>query len=94
MALDSSSTLAEIHAQYADNCTFEADDSASECALFVQAAELLLLKLPKQVSAAAGGETLYPNVDAIERRLREARQWQALKREAGSIVHPSFQNLR
>jgi len=94
MALDSTSTLAEIYAQYADNVGYQENDSLSQCALFIQAAELLLLKLPRQESAAAGNETLMPNVDGLERRLVWAKQWHALRQATGSAVHPSFEEFR
>ena len=93
--LDSTSTLAEIIAAYADNAGYAEDGSTSKAAAFCTACRLLLLKLPKHSSSGtASGHEVDFDLVQIRGELDTAAQWLSLKSETGVIKHYSFENFR
>jgi len=48
MALDSSSTLAQVKAAYDDNSDYDLADSVAKAKLFIQACRILLRRLPAE----------------------------------------------
>ena len=95
MSLDSTSTLAEIRAEYANNAYYAENGSLSECKDFIGACRLLLLVQPERVvHGGRGAEEISLNLEILERQLARAEQWYASKRGATKYVHASFQNLR
>ena len=93
--LDSSSTLAEIKASYADNASYREDDSAAKAAAFVTACRLLLLKIPAAIAQGDDKTEFDPAV--LQNELQAAQQWHAQKQltvNGCGIVHPSFEYFR
>jgi hypothetical protein len=71
MALNSSSTFAQIQAQYMDNLPPLV--SAGQAALFIEACSALLLKMPEQ--SGAPEQQIRFRMDLIDRQRSEARAW-------------------
>jgi len=95
MSLDSTSTLAQIRAAYADNVSYAENDSLAECAAFIAACRLLVAKLPERVvHGGRNSEEIGLNIEVLERRLQAAEKWHASKRGASRYVHPSFADFR
>jgi len=92
-SLDSSSTLAQIRASYADNAGYGEDASPVMAAAFVTACRLLLLKLPKRsVHGGRGAEEIELELGQIRIELDQARQWIALNcSTVPAVRHVDFQ---
>jgi hypothetical protein len=69
MALNSASTLLEVKASYSDNASYHEDGSAAKARTFITACRLLLLMLPKRVSA--GGRSQGEEVEFDARLLQD-----------------------
>lgn len=93
--LDSSSTLAEIKAAYADNASYQEDASVSKARAFCTACRLLLLNLPKRVAhGGRGSEEIELELRLIREELEAGKQWLAANSESGYVKHVSFENFR
>ena len=91
--LDSSSTLAEIKAAYADNASYQEDASVSKARAFATACRLLLMKLPKRMAQGAG-EEIELDLGLIRQELNTATGWLSANSTSGAIKHVSFENFR
>jgi hypothetical protein len=67
--LSSSSTLAQIEAAYADNCSYSEDNSVAKCRAFVTACRLLL-KYPRRTATPQA--ELETAIDLIQKEKKAA----------------------
>jgi hypothetical protein len=74
MSLSSSSTLAEVEAQYDDNASYDLSGSVASCKLFIEAARLLLRRMADEVQAG-GGSRVRQERSVIQQQLDDARRW-------------------
>ncbi len=72
--LNSSSTLAEIEAAYADNASYCEDASVSKARAFITACRLLLLNLPAK-AAFGKAESVEIETRLLAEQITEAKQW-------------------
>jgi hypothetical protein len=80
MALDSSSTPAEIEAAYLDNSNYDSPPNLTAAYAFVQACRAILLRRPARASRAAGGggsQSAEWDLEHIKTELDRAQQWLA-----------------
>lgn len=95
--LDSTSTLDDIKAAYADNASFEEDRDVSKAKSFVTACRLLLLKMPRMTGKSGGQLQLSPEL--IQREMTrglayvQANDTSSTAR-ARNVMHPSFRHFR
>jgi hypothetical protein len=85
MAIDSTSTLAAVTAQYVDNADFDDSvDSAhiAKAKLFRHACRVLLVKLPKVTGA--GSEVTHLTPDLIQKEIARVNDWLASNDSAAS----------
>lgn len=100
MPLDSTSTTAEVYAAYADNASYEENDSLSEAKAFVSACRLLLSPLHSVKRSAAGGRSgteVELSQELLQKQLDQAREWVAQKQSAashGGVIHADFTDFR
>ena len=93
--LSSSSTIAEAHAAYADNLSYEEDESTSKAAAFISACKLLIHLTPKMAShGRVGGRETQEDWQKWAHRMKEARQWLAARATAGQVKRLSVENFR
>lgn len=90
--LSSSSTLAEIEAEYLDNVSYEEDNSTSKAQAFITACKMLLMKRPSQM-AVSGGVTFGSQAD-IQAELENAKRWLQQNTQGGSVSYLDFSNVR
>jgi len=78
-SLDSTSTLDEVKAAYADNASYSEDGSAAKARAFIVACRILLIKLPERVQHGGSGtaEMVQLNLTLINQQLADARAWLA-----------------
>ncbi len=81
MALTSASTDAQVWAAYEDNCGYAESSSPTMAADFVQAAMMLLRRLPKQMGQQGG--SVANNPEMIQAEIQTARQWLAVNGTRG-----------
>lgn len=99
MAISSSSTLAEVKAEYIDNAGYDANDSASECRAFIKACRVILA-WPKR-SQKGDVETEF-DLSQVRSLLDDALAWLASNDDSsesdssgyGSVIHPDLAGLR
>lgn len=93
--LDSSSTLSEIKAAYADNASYQEDALVSKARAFATACRLLLMQLPKRmVHGGSGGEEVELDLGLIRIELETATKWLTANSSSGAIKHVSYENFR
>lgn len=94
--LDSSSTLAEIQAAYADNASYAEDSSVSKAKGFITACRLLILKLPKSSAAGHVSTTLSPEL--LRDEIKDAQSWLAIHDDSNQanpgVTHMGFAEYR
>jgi hypothetical protein len=76
MAIDSTSSLADVKAAYYDSADYDIDASdTGKCKLFIVACRQLLLRLNKR--AAHGGRSEEVEIDpgVLERQIADAKRW-------------------
>ena len=83
--LSSSSTLAQIQAEYADTASYSEDGDVAKCRRFITACRLLILKTPKSYGTREA-QTEY-NPELIREELQEAKFW--LERVGGETPVPT-----
>jgi hypothetical protein len=98
-SLNSSSTIEQIKAAYADNASYSEDASVAKARAFVTACRLLLLKLPKSSGSAGGNVTLSPELIAKEMELAQAyvSDSGATTEQGGAgprVTHADFRSFR
>lgn len=97
--LSSSSTLAQVYSSYADNASYEEDESTTKAAAFITACRLLLSpKFMPARSRGAGrdaGEIEF-SAEHIQAELASAQTWLAMQSSTGfgSVKHPDFAGFR
>lgn len=97
--LNSSSTLAEIEAAYADNASYAEDNSVAKARAFVTACRLLVLKYPK--STGTPQAELTTAIDLVQAEKKAAEKWLE-SHDTGSsstaggprVTRVSFENSR
>ncbi len=97
MGLTSSSTFAQVTAQYEDNCSYDLNDSVAECKLFIQAARFLLRRMVDE--GQHGDERYRDSYLKIQAELEKAEAWWRendpdAAGAGGSVVHADLQTLR
>ena len=96
-SLDSSSTLAQIKACYADNGGYAEDASATMALAFITACRLLLIKLPKRVGQRSGDE-LELDLAVIADQMTAAQRWlagnAAVTAGGAGVKHVDFTDFR
>ncbi len=83
--LSSSSSIQEIHAEYADTASYAEDGDADKCKRFMTACRLLILKTPKRTGSRATSETEY-TPELFMQQLQEAKTW---LEQSGLMPRPS-----
>ena len=93
--LDSSSTLADAEAAYADNLGYRREDSVAKALLFAEACRLLFHKKPKVAShgGRVGREVHLEPAEYLQ-EAKHAEAWAAARNTNGQIKHPSFEDFR
>lgn len=100
MPLDSTSTLDEIEAAYADNASYQETGDVTKAKAFVTACRLLLLKLPKLISQ--GGNQIALSPDLIRKEMTQAQLFVSANGGSSSgggtgasqaVRHGSFENF-
>jgi hypothetical protein len=71
--LNSTSTLAQIEAAYADNASYAEDNSVAKARAFVTACRLLLLKYPNRTGTPQAD--LETSIDLIQKEKKAAEGW-------------------
>ncbi len=105
MPLSSISTTAEVLAAYADNASYEQNDSLSQARAFASACRVLLSPAHTLARSAAGGRAFGAESEVemdqgtLERQLEAARQFIAAKQAAtgsgsGAITHVDMSAFR
>jgi hypothetical protein len=97
MAISSSSTLADVRAQYEDNCDYQDSASVTKARLFANACRFLILRLPQTVTHGnqAGTETIGMDLLRIENQLADAQAFimaNATSTEGGRVF--TFKDFR
>lgn len=94
--LTSASTLAEVEAAYADNASYEEDESLTKCAAFITAARILLVKLPKR--AAHNERDVEMDTERISGEIKQAQAWQranaGVAAGGSGVKHVDLRNFR
>jgi len=92
--LDSTSTLADIKAAYADNASYAEDGSTAKAKAFVTACRLLLIKIPKRT--AKDNSELEMDTKLIREEMDSANQWLAANGGTGgpSVKYADTSNFR
>ena len=76
MAIDSTSTDAEVWAAYDDNASYEEDASPTKCRAFITACRVILRRRPATASrGTAGGGSQAMSYESIKSELDSARDW-------------------
>lgn len=94
-SLDGYSTLAEIEAAYADNISYEEDQSVAKARAFITACQLLIGKRASALGAA--NSVQFGDQAQLQRQIDHARQWLAANdtsRHTGSVRFLDFSNVR
>jgi hypothetical protein len=97
--LSSSSTRDEVLAAYADNASYEEDDSVPKAKAFVTACRLLLSPKHSAVRTNAMGIEVELELELIRAEMIAAQEWLAASGEsartsAGEVMHSSFEEFR
>lgn len=71
--LNSTSTLAQIEAEYANNASYAEDNSVAKARAFVTACRLLLLKYPKRTGTPQAD--LETSIELIQKEKTAAETW-------------------
>lgn len=82
MPLDSTSTLAEVKAAYADNAAYDELGSVPKAKAFVTACRLLIFLLP--TAAGQGGETITLDKAGLLAEMSQAKAWLSLNDPAST----------
>ena len=98
MALSSSSTYADAHAQYRDNLNYDVEESLAKSKLFVEACRWLIdpAVTPKRTTGIDDGAELEIDTTVLKDQLNTALEWYQDNKDDGfgSVVHPDFEGLR
>jgi hypothetical protein len=99
MPLSSASTTAQVLAAYADNASYEENDSLAEGRAFVSACRMLLSpahSFKRSASGGGKGSEVELSQDLLMQQLDQARRWVAAKQEAssGGVTHADFTGFR
>lgn len=96
--LSSASTTAQVLAAYADNGSYEENDSLSEAKAFVSACRILLSPkhlVSRSASGGRSGTEVEYDVTVVEREKDRSQRWIEQKLgESGNVVHADFSNFR
>ena len=94
--LTSSSTDAEVWAEYDDTASYEEDASVSKAKRFVTACRILLRRRP--TISESGSKKIEFDSELIASETSEARRWLAINGEpsslATSVISTSFEDFR
>ena len=98
-SLNSASTLQEVLDSYAENASYEEDNSPAKAAAFVTACRLLLLLLPKRAvkGGRTSGEEVELDITVVQTQLQEARRWLSVNGLSADATRPvvyGFQHFR
>ncbi len=91
MALTSSSTFAQILAEYKDTANYEANGSAAEARRFATSIRYLLIEMPN--SSVKGSNQVGFSKGELERQLKQAEQY-ARTTGATQIKRAAFREMR
>lgn len=80
--LTSSSTFAQVEAEYDNNASYEEDASTSKARAFITALRILIRRVPEE-SRNAGSSVRY-NIAQLREELAEARAWLAANDDAAT----------
>lgn len=95
MPLSSASTTEQVLAAYADNGSFDLNDSVDEAKAFIAACRLLLSPQHSVARSATGAAAVDLNQEVIERRLTDAQAWLAARSSrSGAVIHADFTGFR
>src|SRR5262245_9631157 len=84
MALSSSSTLADVKAEYMNKAGIRIDGGVVECAEFIPDCELRQLPLPKRTGTREFDTEL--NTELIEKRMTAAQEWLGARGGGGETL--------
>jgi hypothetical protein len=82
MTLTSTSTDDQVYAEYEDNCSYDVNNSVTQCRLFIVACRFLLRREP--VRMTADGQSVDFNAAAISKELMQAETWLSLRQQSSS----------
>lgn len=99
MALTSANTTAQVLAAYADNASYEENDSLAQGKAFVSACRTLLSpshSFKRSASGGGKGSEIELSQDLLMQQLDQARRWVAAKQEAssGGVTHVDLSAFR
>ena len=96
--LDSNSTRADVLAAYADNASYQEDNSLTKAKAFITACRLLLSpKHSAKRSRGANSAEIELDLSLISRQLDDAQSWATARDTAAagsSVTHLSFDGFR
>jgi len=97
--LSSSSTTAQVLSAYADNASYEENDSLSQAKAFVSACRLLLSpahSFKRSMAGGRNGSEVELSQDLLMKQMDEARRWVAAKQaeSSGGVTHVDLTGFR
>jgi hypothetical protein len=91
-------SLSAAKTQYLANSSYDVNDSASECALFIEACRALLLFLPKRAKNGRLGQEAEYDPALVKDQLAKAERWHQSYRaganSGGSVGHLGLAEFR
>src|SRR5436190_9682618 len=99
MALTSANTTAEVLAAYANNASYEENDSLAEGKAFVSACRMLLSpqhSFKRSATGGSKGSEIELSQDLLMQQMDEARRWISAKVAAtsGAVTHVDMSGFR
>lgn len=98
ISITSASTLAEVIAEYEDNCDYDVNNSTTKAKNFIIACRFLLRRNPNEVAHGSGRVRIEPQ--ALMSELEKAEGWlktndaTSAAGPKGYVKHASFRSFR
>lgn len=97
VSLDSSSTPAEVLAQYLDSCDYDLVGSTEKCRNYIHALRMMAGMTPDEIESA--GERMKEPYEKYKSLIAEAQKWlqsndSTYSGRVGRVTHVSFETFR